>query len=138
MPPKSAQVPVTLLKFKRSRSTYCIPLVLTKKTLNQEHLITALTHAINSTGGLRVVDNMNSEEDGMPLPDEEGVEIAAEEISLALPKDRGDPHSNQWFPISDDKDLENLVFNDYDIIAFKSRDDSDFYIEQSEYGDQEE
>ncbi|PVH17421.1 uncharacterized protein CXQ87_000306 [Candidozyma duobushaemuli] len=137
MPPK-ARTPVTILKFKRSRSTYSIPLILDKKSLNQETFITALTNAINSTGGLRIVDNLDPEEEGIPPPEEEGVEVSAEDISLALPKDRNAPHENNWFPVEEDKQLEDLVFNDYDYIAFKFADDSGFHIEESEFGDQQE
>lgn len=74
----------------------------------------------------------------MPPPEEEGIEVSTEDILLALPKDRSAPYENQWFPIEDDKQLEDLIFNDYDIIAFKFADDEGFHIEQLEIGDQEE
>ncbi|PVH20082.1 hypothetical protein CXQ85_001861 [Candidozyma haemuli] len=138
MKPPKARTPVTILKFKRSRSTYSIPLILDKKTLNQETLITALKNAINSSGGLRIVDNLDVDEEGIPPPEEEGVEVTAEDLSLALPKDRSAPHENQWYPVEDDKQLEDLVFNDYDLIAFKFADDQEFRIEESEFGEQQE
>lgn len=108
-----------------------------KKNLTQEYFISSLVNAINSSGGLRLVDNIDPEED-LPLPDEEGTTVNAEDILLALPKDRQNPQENNWFPVTDDEHISAVVFNDYDLVAFKFADDEDFAIEQPVYEEQQE
>lgn len=112
-----------------------------KKNLTQEYFINSLVHAINSSGGLRLVDNIDPEEnipeEDIPLPDEEGTQVNPEDILLALPKDRGNPQENNWFHVTDDENLSTVVFNDYDIVAFKHADDEDFSVEQPIYDEPE-
>ncbi|OBA21750.1 hypothetical protein METBIDRAFT_12224 [Metschnikowia bicuspidata var. bicuspidata NRRL YB-4993] len=122
MPPKAE---ITIVKFKRARSTYVISLILNqKKNLTVDHFISSLVHAINSSGGLRLVELIDTEDK---------VQVAPEDIELAYPRTKDAPYSNEWIPILDDLAIELTVLNDYDIIGFKFTDDADFMIEQPVY-----
>lgn len=130
-PPKKSQISITIIKFKRSRSTYSIPLALdVKKNLTLKYFTNAVVHAINSSGGLRLVDN---EDPADQVDIQEGLQVTSGDIQLALPKNKENPYDNVWFPVDDDLSLQTVVFNDYDLIAFKFEDDQDFHIEQLEY-----
>lgn len=100
-----------------------------KKNLKTSCFVLALVHAINSSGGLRLVDD---EEDTDVAP--EGLQVTADEIEIALPKNRETPYDNAWF-VATDEALQSLVFNDYDLLAFKFADDENFRIEALEYAE---
>lgn len=122
---------VTIVKFKRARTTYVVPLTLTvKKNLTREYFVGNLVQAINASGGLRLVDDDPVED--LPIEDG-GLEVSASDIELAFPKAKDSPYNNQWVPIHGDDSIEKVVLNDYDLIAFKFADDDDFRIEQLEY-----
>lgn len=113
-----------------------IPLTLdVKKNLTREYFLDALVEAINLSGGLRLVDNVDVGED-LPLDEEDGLEVSASDLELAFPKTKESPYDNEWIPIEDDVSLKTVVLNDYDLIAFKFADDELFRVEQLEYVDQ--
>ncbi|KAM9912376.1 hypothetical protein OXX69_002615 [Metschnikowia pulcherrima] len=123
-PPKQE---ITIVKFKRARSTYVASLILNqKKNLTLKHFVDTLVEAINSSGGLRVIESSEGAA-------EEGIQVSSEEIELAYPKARDTPYANEWIPIVDDSAIESTVMNDHDVIGFKYADDADFNIEQPVY-----
>lgn len=89
-----------------------------------EYFVDSLVHAVNSSGGLRLVEL---------IEEDEGIQVSALDIELAFPKTKETPFNNEWIPISDDTSIEQTVLNDYDIIGFKYVDDADFNIEQPVY-----
>lgn len=126
MPPKPE---ITIVKFKRSRSSYVVSLILNqKKNLTLEYFVDALVQAINSSGGLRIMELM----EGTDLA-EDGIQVTPEEIEIAFPKARDSPYANEWIHISDDLAIELTILKDYDTIGFKYVDDADFSIEQPVY-----
>ncbi|GEQ72105.1 hypothetical protein JCM33374_g5791 [Metschnikowia sp. JCM 33374] len=115
--------------FKRARSSYVVSLILNqKKNLTLGYFIDALVQAINSSGGLRIIESI----DEIPSA-EDGIQVTAEDMELAYPKTRESPYANEWIHISDDSAIESVVLNDYDIIGFKHADDQDFGIEKPVY-----
>lgn len=132
MPPKPQ---ITIIKFKRSRTTYVVPLVLDKKNLLREYFLESLVEAINSSGGLRLVDIDGGED--VPLDEDDGLQVTSPDLELAFPKSKESPYDNEWIPIEDDLSLKTVVLNDYDILAFKFADDEHFRVEQLEYVDEE-
>ncbi|KAF5210434.1 hypothetical protein E0198_003310 [Clavispora lusitaniae] len=130
MPPKQ---PVTILKFKRARSTYVIPIQLTvKKNFTIASFTETLAEAINLSGGLHIIEDGSMADEGEP---DEGLQVKASDLTIALPKVKETPYDNVWIPVEDDSTLQTIVFQDYDIIAFKFGDDVEFRIEQPEYED---
>lgn len=82
------------------------------------------------------IDNM--ENDGMMEDNEEDSknmvqDVKADDLILALPKDKTSPYDNNWIEITDDSSLSSLKFNDYDVIAFKHVDDDTFFISEAAY-----
>ncbi|SGZ54563.1 CIC11C00000003547 [Sungouiella intermedia] len=132
IPPKPQ---ITIIKFKRSRTTYVVPLVLDKKNLLREYFLESLVEAINSSGGLRLVDIDGGED--VPLDEDDGLQVTSPDLELAFPKSKESPYDNEWIPIEDDLSLKTVVLNDYDILAFKFADDEHFRVEQLEYVDEE-
>lgn len=91
--------------------------------------------AINESGGLRLVDAAELGDD-VPVDDEDGLQVSADELSLAFPKTKESVYDNEWIPIEDDLSVKTVVLNDYDVLAFKFADDADFRVEQLEYVDE--
>lgn len=111
-----------------------VPLTLDKKNLLREYFLSSLVEAINSSGGLRLVDIDVGED--LPLDEEEGLQVSGADLELAFPKSKESPYDNEWIAIEDDLSLKTVVFNDYDILAFKFADDELFRVEQLEYVDE--
>lgn len=103
-----------------------IPVVLSDSGLTQDHLILSLVTAINASGGL----HLGTDELTLDKP---GLQIAPDEILLALPKARDTPYENEWLEVVDDDPLRAIIFNDHDVVAFKYVDDADFHIKKPEY-----
>lgn len=112
-----------------------VPLVLDKKNLLREYFLESLVEAINSSGGLRLVDIDGGED--VPLDEDDGLQVTSPDLELAFPKSKESPYDNEWIPIEDDLSLKTVVLNDYDILAFKFADDEHFRVEQLEYVDEE-
>ncbi|ODV81821.1 uncharacterized protein CANTADRAFT_19430 [Suhomyces tanzawaensis NRRL Y-17324] len=161
MPPKLSRKDapeVTILKFKRQKTTYALPIT---GTLSLEELKSSLTTAINSSGGLNINDNEPAneddivvpkselvDEDDIPVPkseyleedasnieenDSNSVTVTSSSIRLAVPKDKTQPYENQWIQLTDGL-VEDLKFGDYDILAF-AYEQEEFYITEAIYED---
>lgn len=110
-----------------------VPIALNlKKRLTREFILDSLVQAINSSGGLRLVDDDIAGED-LPGDEDDGLQVTTADIEIALPKSKDAPYDNNWLPIGDDSTVQAVVFNDYDLLAFKFADDDAFRIEQLEY-----
>lgn len=59
--------------------------------------------------------------------------LKADDLMLALPKDKTSPYDNKWIEITDDSSIANLKFNDYDVIAFKHVEEDAFFISEAAY-----
>lgn len=66
---------------------------------------------------------------------DEGVKVDASELELAFPKSKESPYDNEWIPVEDDTSVKTVVINDYDILAFRTADESVFHVEQAQYDD---
>ncbi|CUM64301.1 LOW QUALITY PROTEIN: uncharacterized protein PRCAT00001901001 [Priceomyces carsonii] len=158
-PPKTSKISqLTILKFKRDRTTWVIPLDLTiKNNFTLKVFKEKLKESINSSGGLIINDSEsrasdyeaeNEEEMAIPVPksgyaDEMDValdddlnvvhQIGIEEIRLAIPKDKLSPYDNQWIELHEDESLQRILFSDYDIIAFRYTGDENFTIREAAY-----
>lgn len=108
-----------------------VPLVIDQTSLTRDYLLSSLINAINSTGGLHIV------EEDVPLEVQEGVQITADDILLAIPKAQESFDQNEWIEISSDEQLLSIVFNDYDMLAFKYVEDADFFAVKPEYQEKE-
>lgn len=150
---------MTILKFKRHRCTYTLPFTFpNKSSITVDHLVTQLIDAINNSGGLLLEDKDDASydneinEDDIEVPKSELIDddgdvkleegsddnkksVTKNEVSIAIPKDKSSPYDNQWIPI-DDANLKDLIFNDYDILAFKYVNDGDFEVIEAAYEDQ--
>ncbi|CUM47390.1 unnamed protein product [Debaryomyces tyrocola] len=150
---------ITIIKFKRNKSTYVLPLDLnTKASLSLENFKSSLAKAIEQSGGISLVEEDeetnkldeddievpkseyidNMENDGMMEDNEEDFknmiqDVKADNLILALPKDKTSPYDNNWIEITDDSSISSLKFNDYDVIAFKHVDDDRFFISEAAY-----
>lgn len=60
--------------------------------------------------------------------------VSIEDIKLAIPQDKSNAYDNKWIEIKTDEELQDLTFNDYDIIAFSYR-DLNFEIVEATYDD---
>lgn len=91
------------------------------------YLVHQLVSAINSSGGL------NLEQLSTSLRAQDGVQVSASDMLLALPKIKENPYANEWVPIDDDLVIQSVIFNDHDIIVFKHTSDLDYHLQQIEY-----
>lgn len=108
-----------------------MPLVLDKKNQSRDYFLTSLTEAINASGGLRLVD-LDESGENFPIEDE-GLQVAPEDLEIAFPKTKELPYDNVWIAIEDDLSLQAVVINDNDLLGFKHADDADIQILQLEY-----
>ncbi|KAG2731279.1 hypothetical protein G9P44_005695 [Scheffersomyces stipitis] len=154
MPPKSKKISsISIIKFKRGKYTYVIPIEFEAegaKTL--ENIKRLLIEAIVASGGLTLIeedplpeDEEDLDEDNIPVPkseyiqDEEDIdnpniisELAPIDIRLAVPKDKTNPYGNEWIELDDNK-LANIDFNDYDILAFAYGTEESFEVIEAAY-----
>lgn len=140
-----------ILKFKRQKVTYVIPIDLNNKANKSLKSFQALLcNMINQTGGLQAneTDDSPMDEDNIEVPksdflgdEDEEIDVPKSEfidnidekpiitekqIKLAIPKDRTQPYNNEWEEINDSI-LAEIQFKDYDILAF-AIDDEQFEI----------
>ncbi|KAK6458274.1 uncharacterized protein RJT20DRAFT_126258 [Scheffersomyces xylosifermentans] len=159
MPPKSKaskQNTISILKFKRGKTTYVIPFdTSVKSALSLDNLKASLADAIVASGGLELVekdepqdpigDDDEIDEDDIPVPksefeddmleiDDPNVvkDVSAVDIRLAVPRDKTTPYSNDWLEV-DDSALSSIEFNDYDILAFSYGTEDNFNIIEAAY-----
>lgn len=102
-----------------------------KKNFTIKFFVESLIQSINLSGGLHLVEDHGSEE--FPIEPEAGLQVDAADITLALPKVKESPYDNLWIPVEDDLTLQSVIFQDFDLLAFKFVDDDDFNIQQPEY-----
>lgn len=132
----------------------------TKGSLSLKNFKSSLAKSIEQSGGLSLIEedeetnNLNEddievpkseyidnmENDGMVEDNEEHSkniiqDVKADDLVLALPKDKTSPYDNKWIEITDDSSISSLKFNDYDIIAFKHADDDKIFISEAAYDD---
>ncbi|KSA03304.1 uncharacterized protein AC631_00942 [Debaryomyces fabryi] len=150
---------ITIIKFKRNKSTYVLPLDLsTKASLSLKNFKASLATSIEQSGGLSLVEEDEEtnklDEDDIEVPKSEFIDnlendgmmednaedtkniihdLKADDLVLALPKDKTSPYDNNWIEITDDSSISSLQFNDYDIIAFKHVDDDTFFVSEAAY-----
>ncbi|EGV62566.1 hypothetical protein PSN45_000245 [Yamadazyma tenuis] len=144
MPPKlvDKRKQVTILKFKRGKSTYVVPIEFSTKSF--QTLQNRLLDIINNSGGLTLSEDepMMEDEDDIKVPKSEFIDeeeetgetdikdaimkdspppqtriVKAGELAIGLPRDKTSPYSNDWVTV-DDTILSTIEFNDYDILAF--------------------
>lgn len=137
-----------------------IPLDMAAKGQSVEKFKQLLCTMINQSGGLPLVDEPEQEleEDDIEIPKSEFIDeepepepetgdvimkeddtetsannalVTAQQLSIAIPKDKTSPYSNQWIPL-DDSILKEVSFNDYDILAF-GIDDEPLQIVEAAY-----
>lgn len=102
-----------------------------KKNFTIKFFVDSLVECINLSGGLHLVEN--DEQEDPEIIQEGGLQVEATDITLALPKVKESPYDNLWIPVDDDQTLQSVVFQDFDLLAFKFVDDKDFNIQQPEY-----
>lgn len=130
----------------------------TKASLSLKNFKDSLAKSIEQSGGISLVEEDEEpnklDEDDIEVPKsefinnlenegmmEENIEdtkniiqdLKADDLVLALPKDKTSPYDNNWIEITDDSSISSLQFNDYDIIAFKHVDDDTFFIAEAAY-----
>lgn len=125
---------VTILKFKKGKSTYTLPVSL--EELGAPRLaavVDKLVDVINQSGGLK-----DDDDDDIDIPESdfapEAPSLSADRVSVAVPKDKSAPYDNQWIALDEDT-FEELVWADYDVLAFRCGDE-DFHIVEPNYEDQ--
>lgn len=140
---------LTILKFKRKKTTYVLPVNVDRTDLTS--LISQLCNIINRSGGLFLEEpNNNSEEDYLSIPESayieqdggaqtedpkklSGLHVESSDLTVALPEDKSSPYTNSWKQINKNEEFKEISFSDFDILAFKYTSDSDYYIEESAY-----
>ena len=130
----------------------------TKGSLSLKNFTSSLSKAIEQSGGLPLIEEDEEtnklDEDDIEVPKSEYIDnqendrmmedneqdsknmiqdVKAEDLILALPKDKTSPYDNKWIEITDDSSISSLKFNDYDIIAFKHVEDDAFFISEAAY-----
>lgn len=135
-----------------------MPVDLSKNALTLKYFKESLAESINQSGGLELIEQeqqpdndidendivvpkseyMDNNETDKMLEDRENSgnvidEINANDLGLAIPKDKTSPYDNQWIELADDASIGNITFNDYDIIAFRYIDDDEFHIIEAAY-----
>lgn len=148
MPPKTDKTAkLTVIKFKRGKSTYVIPLDLSKNK-KMKDFKSSLASMINESGGLsNDDDDMDQDQDlDIEVPQSELIDqetqtvnpqtitVSDKELKIATPKDKTNPYSNQWIEI-DEAILDELSFNDYDILAFATQEE-EFHVIEAAYEEQ--
>ncbi|KAG7665627.1 uncharacterized protein J8A68_000833 [[Candida] subhashii] len=150
-PPKKSKVTdIIILKFKRGKTTITLPI----STISLDSIKQELTSAINSTGGVQPIKEEEEaqenfdDEDAIPVPKSEYldddveqqtesdvVSVSPDQIRIGIPKDPTSPYDNQWTEIDSDEILSDIIFKDYDILAFEYLENQPFEIVEAAYDD---
>ena len=108
-----------------------------------------IVKSIMLTGGLKLNDSepLGEDEDDIPVPKSEFMEdepqddstntitnVTAQDLKLAIPKDKTSLFDKNWIELENDSSLAKLVFNDYDTIVFAYKDEY-FYVTEAIYND---
>lgn len=121
------QPQITIVKFKRGTATYALP-VDNKAVDNEKTMKGLLVDAINGSGGLTLVEtgDMVAEDDTNVIS-----EVSADDLRLAVPKDKLAPYANVWTDFSDAGE-----WKDYDIVAFAYQEEP-FEVVEAKYDEEE-
>lgn len=135
-----------ILKLKRDASTYMVFIDhYVPGKLNVNTIRNSVVKAINGSGGLQpsvVEGKEQASEDGevkledtevkAEEPDTKGQILSLDQLRIAVPQDKTNPYANKWTEL-DDETAAEILFQDYDVLAFATSSDSRFYIQEPVY-----